>query len=146
MTYLVPFTVAAGHVVTPSGFLTPGWLLIDGGRIAATGEGEPPEPAAFHARGALPGFVDMHVHGGGGASFTEGSPGDARRAAAFHRAHGTPTIVARLVTAPVDELADRLAMLADLADEVVIEGLHLEGPFLSAARCGAQNPRYLITP
>jgi len=141
-----PFVVAAGHVVTPSGFLTPGWLLIDGGRIAAMGEGEPPEPAAFHARWALPGFIDMHVHGGGGASFTEGGPQDARRAAAFHRAHGTTRIVASLVTAPVDELERRVTMLAALADEGVIDGIHLEGPFLSAARCGAQNPRYLTAP
>ena len=88
----------------------------------------------------------MHVHGGGGASFTEGGPRDARRAAAFHRAHGTTRIVASLVTAPVDELERRVAMLAALADEGVIDGIHLEGPFLSAARCGAQNPRYLTAP
>ena len=140
------FTVAADHVVTPSGFLTPGWLRVDRGRIEATGEGEPPVPATHHARWALPGFIDMHVHGGGGASFTGGGPGDARRAAAFHRAHGTTRIVASLVTAPVDELEGRVAMLAALADEGVIDGIHLEGPFLSAARCGAQDPRYLTAP
>jgi N-acetylglucosamine-6-phosphate deacetylase len=88
----------------------------------------------------------MHVHGGGGASFTEGGPDDARRAAAFHRAHGTTRIVASLVTAPVDELERRVTMLAALADQGVIDGIHLEGPFLSAARCGAQNPRYLTAP
>jgi N-acetylglucosamine-6-phosphate deacetylase len=141
-----PFIVAAGHVVTPSGFLTPGWLRVDSGRIEAMGEGEPPEPATYHARWALPGFIDMHVHGGGGASFTEGGPRDARRAAAFHRAHGTTSIVASLVTAPVDELERRVTMLAALADEGVIDGIHLEGPFLSAARCGAQDPRYLTAP
>ena len=141
-----PFVVAADHVVTPYGVLAPGWLRIDGGRIAATGAGEPPEPATHHGHWALPGFIDLHVHGGGGASFTEGGPDDARRAAAFHRAHGTTRIIASLVTAPVGELERRLAMLASLADEGVIDGLHLEGPFLSAARCGAQNPRYLIEP
>jgi N-acetylglucosamine-6-phosphate deacetylase len=141
-----PFIVAADHVVTPSGWLSPGWLRIGGRRIEAMGEGEPPEPATFHARWALPGFIDMHVHGGGGASFTEGGPGDARRAAAFHRAHGTTRIIASLVTAPVDELERRVTMLAALADEGVIDGIHLEGPFLSAARCGAQNPRYLTAP
>ena len=100
----------------------------------------------FRGCWAVPGFVDMHVHGGGGASFTEGGPDDARRAAAFHRAHGTTTIIASLVTAPVAELERRVAMLADLADDGVIAGIHLEGPFLSAARCGAQDPRYLIAP
>jgi N-acetylglucosamine-6-phosphate deacetylase len=140
------FIIAADHVVTPSGWLAPGWLRVAGARIAAVEAGEPPEPAAYRTRWALPGFIDMHVHGGGGASFTEGGPDDVRRAAAFHRAHGTTRLLASLVTAPVDELERRVAMLADLADEGVIDGIHLEGPFLSAARCGAQNPRHLAAP
>jgi N-acetylglucosamine-6-phosphate deacetylase len=138
--------VAAERVVTPEGVLAPGWLQIADGRIAAVHPGRPPAPATRHGHWALPGFIDMHVHGGGGASFTEGGPDDARRAAAFHRAHGTTRIIASLVTAPIGELEARSAMLADLADEGVIDGIHLEGPFLSAARCGAQNPRYLTAP
>jgi N-acetylglucosamine-6-phosphate deacetylase len=138
--------VAAEHVVTPDGILAPGWLRIADGRIASVHPGEPPTPATHHGHWALPGFIDMHVHGGGGASFTEGGPDDARRAAAFHRAHGTTRILASLVTAPLAELERRSAMLADLARAGIIDGIHLEGPFLSAARCGAQNPRYLIPP
>ena len=94
----------------------------------------------------LPGFVDMHVHGGGGTSFTEGTAEDARAAAEFHRRHGSTTIVASLVTAPLGGLEARTAMLAGLAGEDVIAGIHLEGPFLSAARCGAQDPRHMIAP
>ena len=94
----------------------------------------------------LPGFVDMHVHGGGGTSFTEGSSHDARHAAEFHRRHGTTSLVASLVTAPLAELEARAAMLAGLAGEGVIAGLHLEGPFLSPARCGAQDPRHMLAP
>ena len=135
-----PAIIAAEHVVTPDGVLAPGWIRIADGRIEAVLPGEPPAPAARRAHWALPGFIDMHVHGGGGASFTEGGPDDARRAAAFHRAHGTTRTLASLVTAPVDRLERRVAMLADLADEGVIDGIHLEGPFLSAARCGAQDP------
>ena len=151
MTTSTPAIVAAQRVVTPGGVLAPGWLRLAGGRIAGLGEGVPPEPPGHRGpvyRGywALPGFIDMHVHGGGGGSFTEGDPAGARRAAEFHRAHGTTRIVASLVTAPAGELERRAAMLADLADEGVIDGIHLEGPFLSAARCGAQNPRYLILP
>jgi N-acetylglucosamine-6-phosphate deacetylase len=141
-----PLVVAADQVVTPDGVLAPGWLRIDGGKIASVGTGAPPEPAGLRGCWALPGFVDMHVHGGGGASFTEGGPDHARRAALFHRGHGTTTIIASLVTAPLPELLRRVAMLAGLADEGVIDGIHLEGPFLSAARCGAQDPRYLIAP
>jgi len=138
--------VAADHVVTPDGVLAPGWLAIAGGRITELGAGDPPAPPDHRGHWALPGFIDMHVHGGGGASFTEGGPDDARRAAAFHRAHGTTSMIASLVTAPVAALERRVAMLADLADEGVIGGIHLEGPFLSAARCGAQDPRYLAAP
>ena len=141
-----PGVIAAEHVVTPDGMLTPGWIRVANGRIEAVGDGLPPTPAGHRAEWALPGFIDMHVHGGGGAAFTEGGPDDARRAAAFHRAHGTTRTLASLVTAPADRMAEWVAMLADLADEGVIDGIHLEGPFLSAARCGAQDPRYLIAP
>jgi len=102
--------------------------------------------ADLHGQWVLPGFVDMHVHGGGGTSFTQGSADDARRAAEFHRRYGTTSIVASLVTAPLAELEARAALLAGLAAEGVVAGLHLEGPFLSAARCGAQDPRYLLAP
>jgi N-acetylglucosamine-6-phosphate deacetylase len=138
--------VAAERLVTPDGATGPGWIAISGGRIAALGQGDPPAPVAHRAHWALPGFIDMHVHGGGGASFIEGGPDEARAAVAFHRAHGTTRIIASLVTAPVAELERRLEMLAGLADEGVIDGIHLEGPFLSAVRCGAQDPRYLGEP
>ncbi len=141
--------LAGARVVTPDGVLSPGWIRLAGNRIEAVGAGEArPGPAVIDLRGqwVLPGFVDMHVHGGGGASFTEGSADDARRVAEFHRGHGTTSIVASLVTAPLAELERRAAMLAGLAAEGVIAGLHLEGPFLSAARCGAQDPRHMLAP
>ena len=113
--------IAAGHVVQPGGtLLSPGWIRVTGGRIGAVGPGAPPAPATHHAAWALPGFIDMHVHGGGGASFTEGSPDDVRGAAAFHRAHGTTRMLASLVTAPIEELERRCDMLAGLAGEGVI--------------------------
>jgi N-acetylglucosamine-6-phosphate deacetylase len=139
--------LAGGRVVTPELVLSPGWISVAGGLIEAVGAGSPGSDAVdLHGQWVLPGFVDVHVHGGGGASFTEGSAGDARRAAEFHRGHGSTTLVASLVTAPLAELEARAAMLAGLADEGVIAGLHLEGPFLSAARCGAQDPRYMLAP
>jgi N-acetylglucosamine-6-phosphate deacetylase len=88
----------------------------------------------------------MHVHGGGGTSFTEGTAEDARSAAEFHRRNGTTTMLASLVTAPLADMEARAAMLAGLAREGVIAGVHLEGPFLAAARCGAQDPRHMIAP
>jgi N-acetylglucosamine-6-phosphate deacetylase len=143
--------LAGGRVVTPRGVLSPGWIRLAGDLIDAVGSGQPPASRGLDVtdlRGAwvFPGFVDIHVHGGGGTSFTEGSSDDARRAAEFHRRHGTTTMVASLVTAPLAELQARAAMLAALAGQGVLAGIHLEGPFLSAARCGAQDPRHLLAP
>jgi N-acetylglucosamine-6-phosphate deacetylase len=142
--------LTGGRVVTPAGVLTPGWIRTKGTRIEAVAPGDPPARAhdATDLRGqwVLPGFVDMHAHGGGGTSFTEGTAEDARAAAAFHLAHGTTSIVASLVTAPLAELQERAALLAKLADEGILAGLHLEGPFLSPARCGAQDPEYMLLP
>jgi N-acetylglucosamine-6-phosphate deacetylase len=143
--------LSGGRVVTPEGVLSPGWIRLAGSRIDAVGPGEPPGPTRLPLTdlgGAwvLPGFVDLHVHGGGGMSFTEGTAEDARRAAEFHRRNGSTTMLASLVTAPLADLEARAAMLAGLAAEGVIAGLHLEGPFLAAARCGAQDPRHMIAP
>jgi N-acetylglucosamine-6-phosphate deacetylase len=142
--------LTGGRIVTPDGVLSPGWIRLAGNLIDAIGAGEAgdlPVPVAdLHGQWVLPGFVDMHVHGGGGTSFTQGSADDARRAAEFHRGHGTTSIVASLVTAPLAELEAQAALLGGLAAEGVVAGLHLEGPFLSAARCGAQDPRYLLAP
>jgi N-acetylglucosamine-6-phosphate deacetylase len=145
--------LVGGRVVTPEGVLDPGWILVTGDLIGEVGPGDARDQVAqrlpvtdLRGRWVLPGFIDIHVHGGGGTSFTEGSGDDARNAAAFHLGHGTTTMLASLVTAPPAELEARAALLADLADDGVIAGLHLEGPFLSAARCGAQDPRHMLTP
>jgi N-acetylglucosamine-6-phosphate deacetylase len=145
--------LTGGRVVTPAGVLSPGWIRVAGNRIDAVGSGAAVQPlppglpvTELHGHWVLPGFVDMHVHGGGGASFTAGSADDARRAAAFHRGHGSTTLVASLVTAPLADLEARAAMLATLADQGAIAGIHLEGPFLSAVRCGAQDPRHMLAP
>jgi len=140
--------LAGGRVVTPDGVLDPGWIRLAGPLIDAVGSGRVPDQPTVDLRGrwVLPGFVDMHVHGGGGASFTEGTSDQARQAAAFHRGQGSTTMLASLVTAPFAELEARAGLLAGLADDGVIAGLHLEGPFLSPVRRGAQDPRHMIAP
>jgi N-acetylglucosamine-6-phosphate deacetylase len=130
------------RLIRPDG-IRPGWLDVQGGRIAVIGGGLAPEPGTdLGGRYVAPGFVDMHVHGGGGASFTD----DPRTAFDFHRAHGTTTSVASLVTAPLAVLADQTASLAPLVDDGLLAGIHLEGPFLAAGRCGAHDPALLRTP
>ena len=88
----------------------------------------------------VPGFVDIHVHGGGGGDYATEDPQVALAARAFHAAHGTTSTLASLVTAPPEVLARQLATLADLVEDGYFAGVHLEGPFLSPAQPGAHEP------
>ncbi|GGU19075.1 N-acetylglucosamine-6-phosphate deacetylase [Lentzea flava] len=144
----VDVTLTNGRVVTPDRVLENGWVSVRDGRIAAVGEGAAPDGPTTDAGGGtiVPGFVDIHCHGGGGDAFTSSDPAKVRRAAAAHRKHGTTTMLASLVSRPVPELADQVSALAELVQEGVVAGVHLEGPFLSAARCGAHDPAILCPP
>ena len=136
------------RVVTPTGVLDPGWLRVDGERIAELGAGPPPHGDALELGGRwlLPGFVDMHVHGGGGAGYPSGDPEEARTAAAFHRSHGTTTTVASLVTAAPAELERAIRALTPLVRDGELAGIHLEGPYLSPDHPGAHDPALLRAP
>ncbi|HEX6356762.1 N-acetylglucosamine-6-phosphate deacetylase [Actinophytocola sp.] len=143
--------ITGGRVATPEGVLDPGWVLIEEGLINALGSGEPParpDATVTDASGSwvLPGFVDIHCHGGGGAAFTSTDPEHVRQVVDAHTAHGTTTMLASLVTRPIPELVEQVAALTDLVREGLVAGIHLEGPFLSAARCGAHDPAILIPP
>ncbi|HEV7906701.1 MAG TPA: N-acetylglucosamine-6-phosphate deacetylase [Pseudonocardiaceae bacterium] len=141
-------TLTGGRVVTPGGVLESGWLSVRDGRISAIGEGVPPEGPTNDVHGGwlVPGFVDIHCHGGGGEAFTSADPERVRKGAAAHRRHGTTTLLASLVSRPVPELAHQISCLAEIAQDGLIAGVHLEGPFLSAARCGAHDPAILCPP
>lgn len=139
--------LAAGTVLTGSELLRPGWIEVSGSTVTAVGAGRPPRPADrdLGQVTVVPGFVDTHVHGGGGASFSGGS-GEAATAVALHRRHGTTTLVASLVTeSPVDLLV-QVSALADDVRAGLIAGIHLEGPWLAAERCGAHDPALLRDP
>jgi N-acetylglucosamine-6-phosphate deacetylase len=140
--------IAAGTVVLDRGVCRPGWLQTSGARIVDCGSGLPPRPADVDMPEALvvPGFVDMHAHGGGGASYTDADDADILRAAMFHRRHGTTTTLASLVTASPADLLTAVAALAESTRAGAVAGIHLEGPWLSAARCGAHDPKQLRDP
>ncbi|GLY79385.1 N-acetylglucosamine-6-phosphate deacetylase [Actinoallomurus iriomotensis] len=137
--------LSADRVVALDGVLEPGWVEVADGRITAVGHGVP-EHADLHGAVIVPGFVDLHCHGGGGASFDSADPGECARAAAFHRERGTTTLVASLVTAAPDVLERRASVLSELAADGVVAGIHYEGPFLSPARKGAHDPTLLRDP
>lgn len=126
------------------------WVLFDGGRVAAEGAGADRPAADDLVDGGggclVPGFVDIHGHGGGGASFDDG-PDAVRAGRALHLAHGTTRAVISLVTAPLDAMAARAAMVADVcASDPTILGSHLEGPFLDPGHKGAHTAGLLRAP
>ncbi|MGZ4242879.1 MAG: N-acetylglucosamine-6-phosphate deacetylase [Solirubrobacteraceae bacterium] len=145
--------LAGGRVVTPGGVAGDGWVHVEGELIVSVGAGRPAIDAPLvDLEGAwlLPGFVDLHMHGGGGhsvAASREAMDG----AVAFHRRHGTTATVVSLMTAPVDELAEQLTWAAKLHRRGPtpgghVLGSHLEGPFLSPRRSGAQNEAHMLAP
>jgi len=94
----------------------------------------------------LPGLVDLHCHGAAGGDFPSGDDGGCRTAVDFLHRNGTTTLLASLVTAAPEDLLRGVRTLKLLAEEGLIAGIHAEGPFLSHARCGAQNPAFLRDP
>lgn len=135
---------SARRIVTSNGLLDDAWLRIDNGYIVEIGVGDTPEEAQHFEGTLIPGFVDMHCHGGGGYSFDDAR--NASKAAEFHLTHGTTSLVASLVSASI---ADQIRLLTELqpaVDAGAIVGVHLEGPFLSQKCCGAQNPEVLVAP
>ncbi|MEI8082689.1 MAG: N-acetylglucosamine-6-phosphate deacetylase [Actinomycetes bacterium] len=140
--------IGGGRVVTPHGVVESGWVAIEGERIVATGVGDPDEPLDIdlRSRTLLPGFVDQHCHGGGGNSFITTDPAEAYRAARLHQEHGTTSIVASLVSGSREDLTDQIRALSPLVDQGVIEGIHLEGPWIRKHHRGAHDPAQLRDP
>ncbi len=127
-------------------------VLIDGGRFAALGQNLPGADVTLDAAGAYvaPGFVDVHVHGGGGRDFMEATPEAFRAATEHHLTHGTTALVPTAVSAPLADLERFLAAcraaMSSGSIRARILGAHLEGPYLSKHKAGAHNPAYLKDP
>lgn len=127
--------------------LRPGWVrLLGDGSVAEIGDGPPPGTPDLESAYLCPAFVDIHCHGGGGFGFATTDPAEAVAATEAHRTHGTGSLLASLVTAPVDELLAQVRALVPLVAEGVLTGLHLEGPWLSPQHAGAHDPRWLTPP
>ena len=147
--------LCADAVFTPAERLAGGWVHVRDGRIAAVGSGPAPESEAAVVRlppGACiaPGFIDLHVHGGGGAQVGP-DPSAIADVASFHARHGTTGLLATTVPAAEATLVDTVRAVAAVArrphpEAAQVLGCHLEGPFVSAARPGALNVRHLRAP
>jgi N-acetylglucosamine-6-phosphate deacetylase len=146
---VVPMLISGGSVIAPDAVYSPGWVDIRADRIVGCGAGEPPRAADFsYPESTLAaGYVDIHTHGGGGSSFNDADTAVAvARITATHRAHGTTTMMASLVTAPLEEFERSVSALAGLVEQGVLAGIHLEGPWLSPAHRGAHDESLLREP
>lgn len=166
--------ITASRIVTSECVHSPGWVRVAGNTIVAVGSGDAPagewDRRDLGDATLVPGFVDAHVHGGGGASYTEVASGEplevkpahlerlderdrnlgkclpALVAREAHLARGTTATLASLVTAAPDKLLAQVLALAPLVADGTLCGIHLEGPWLSPVRKGAHDERALRAP
>ncbi|MDL2345266.1 amidohydrolase family protein [Deinococcus sp. MIMF12] len=132
-----------GHLVLPGG-VVPGEV-----RFGSHLEAVTPLPGVSGELYILPGFVDTHVHGGGGGDTMDG-PGGVAALARLHARHGTTTLLPTTVTNPWEAVLAALRGVREVMDAggvrggADIPGAHLEGPFISPGRLGAQPPHPLL--
>lgn len=140
--------LTAGTVLTGAVTLGAGWVEIESGRVVGVGSGTPARPADLDLGEAIvaPGFVDMHVHGGGGGAFFEATDEAVAATLALHRRHGTTAMMASLVSDQPEALVRQVGALAVHVESGDLLGIHLEGPWLAARRCGAHEPTALRDP
>ncbi len=136
--------IGNGRLVLPDRIMENGSALIEDGRITAVGVGCPVDAEQVDVKGAyiLPGFIDIHVHGGGNADFMDGEPDAFAQAARAHCAHGTTALCPTTMTCPDEFLDETIDLFLEAKKRPTggaeLLGLHLEGPFFSAASKGAQ--------
>ncbi|MHC5262999.1 N-acetylglucosamine-6-phosphate deacetylase [Streptomyces sp. UC4497] len=137
--------LAGAKVVLPTGTVTDGRVIVDGRKIVGSAPNDA-ETVDLTGHWVVPGFVDIHNHGGGGASFTSGAIDEILTGVRTHQQHGTTTIVASFVTGDMDFLVQRAGLLSELAEHGEIAGIHFEGPFISPCRKGAHDETLLRDP
>lgn len=140
--------LAGARVVLPTGIVDSGRVIVEGTKIVGAAPADTPSLDLRDLSGhwVVPGFVDIHNHGGGGASFTSGSAEDVLKGVATHREHGTTTLVASTVTGEMDFLSHRAGFLSELVEQGDLAGIHFEGPFISPCRKGAHSEKLLRDP
>lgn len=146
----------AGRIVTDGRTIDDGAVAIDGDRIVFAGTAEEfsrqPDFAEFEQVAVpqrallVPGLVDLHCHGAAGVDFATAGTSKISGALDFLHASGTTTVLASVVSGDRSAMLAAAETLAGFAEEGAIAGIHAEGPFLSSARCGAQDPAHLGAP
>lgn len=140
--------------VTRDGMKPQSVIEMEHGRITAIYDSPPSRDSkqnTIDAKGlfAVPGFVDLHLHGGGGVEFMNATPEQIRLGCAAHARHGTTTLLPTTLAAPIETTLSMIHAVRQaqaITTECTIAGIHLEGPFLSTEQSGAQSPDSLLLP
>ncbi|MET3114555.1 N-acetylglucosamine-6-phosphate deacetylase [Pedobacter sp. CG_S7] len=143
-----------GRIITPLRIINGGTLLISGTTISAVSEGdiEAPDAEVIDAGGNYisPGFIDIHVHGGGGHDFMDGEEDAFLKIAEIHAKYGTTAMVPTTLTCKKEDLLQAIDLytLAHKRNTKGAQflGMHLEGPYFALNQSGAQDPRYIRNP
>ena len=122
------------------------WIEVSENLIRSVNSGVHTSPDQIIEGTLIPGFVDIHCHGGAGKYFSALTPGEIHSVIETHRGHGTTSLIASLVSEPIETLMAQILRLKPFVKSEQIAGIHLEGPYLSHARCGAHDPGLLVNP
>lgn len=150
------FIIHGGNIYTPSELIENGYIYVSEGKIRGIGQGVPESinceltieaPNKF----ILPGFIDIHVNGGGGSLSVDGSIEAIRNIANAHAKYGTTSMTITTISVPEEKLLNTISSVREASTEVFengakILGIHLEGPFLNPQKGGAHNKKYLLKP
>ena len=135
-----------GRIITPDTILDDGYIILENGKIADVGRGafpESPDVEKIDAMGCYvsPGFIDIHLHGGGGSRFIDTTKEAIIDISRIHAEHGTTTIFPTVSSLSYERTLEVLDNIARYKDEahLNIAGVHMEGPYCSKRQTGAQN-------
>ena len=138
--------IQASSAIVDGALLGNTWIESSDGVITSVNPGIHSKPDTTTNGVLVPGFVDIHCHGGGGHYFSAISPDSITEAINAHKKTGTTSLVASLVSESIEDLKAQIQRLIPFYNRGEIVGIHLEGPYLSHARCGAHEPSLLIDP
>ena len=146
--------ICNGTILTPYRVIHNGTVVVTGDKITEVCEGdvEVPDATVIDAMGKYisPGFIDIHVHGGGGSDFMDGTVEAFLKIAETHARYGTTSMLPTTLTAEKEDLLQTLEIYKEAnsknfnGDQFL--GMHLEGPYFSVTQRGAQDPRYIRNP
>lgn len=148
-----PLVIHGATAITPFRRETEVTLVLENGKIAQMRHPDEiimPQDAEvidLSDHFILPGFIDIHIHGGRGYDFCDNDHKGYEEISEFHASHGTTSIIATIYPQPYDDMLKTIRVIRDYLEQGkesrIVEGIHLEGPFLNPEMHGAIRPDYM---